>query len=169
MDNSLQAQFHRLIKVLPWLTKKAQGYVMGEFRHVVPADLDKAVQDMWEAKQTAVDASAMLISTDIAMRNLKLEHSILTGKLNNRNEKIGVLEDALVKAQQARQQSRKGSLAETLTGTSLGFAGRLCITWACVAGIPNTGLAVTTATVLCTVWSLVRGYAVRRHFNGRTV
>lgn len=167
MDNSLEAQFHRNIKLLPHVTKRMQGYIMGAFREVVPKDLDASVKQMWEAKQQTEDMQKLVLAALQDIRDLKLQNSVLTGKLNNRIEKIDVLEVSLVQAQQARQQSRKASLAETLTSTTLGFVGSLCITWACVAGISNTGLAVTTATALCTVWSIARGYHVRRFFNGR--
>lgn len=62
-------------------------------------------------------------------------------------------------------QSRKQSIIETCTNTGVGFVGSLLITWICISYINNPGAAAITSTVACTVWSLVRGYTLRRHFN----
>lgn len=62
-------------------------------------------------------------------------------------------------------QSRKDTIVEVLTGTFLGLLGSWLITYLCVQLISNKAAAVTVATALCTVWSLVRGYSVRRWFN----
>jgi hypothetical protein len=169
LDNSPQAQFHRKLKLIPHVTKRMQGYIMGAFRDCVPKDLDSSVKQMWEAKQKQVDTLVSLITANDEIRDLKLKNSILLGRLNNRCEKITVLEAALVQAQQARQQSRKASLAETLTSTSLGFLGSLGITWATLASITTVGTASLVATLGCTAWSIVRGYSVRRYFNRRSV
>ncbi len=62
-------------------------------------------------------------------------------------------------------QSKRESLIETATNTSIGYVGALVITWVCVKFIQQQELAVLAATSVCTVWSLVRGYTVRRYFN----
>lgn len=64
-------------------------------------------------------------------------------------------------------QSRKQSAVETVTGTVLGFAGSWVISYVSVMTIPHLPTAVTVATLGCTVWSLVRGYSVRRYFARR--
>lgn len=169
LDNSPQAQFHRKLKLIPHVTKRMQGYIMGAFRDCVPKDLDTAVKQMWEAKQQAQDLQTLLLDAMEDLKNAKLSNSILRGQIDNRKAQIKVLEDALVQAQQARQQSRKASLAETLTGTSLGFLGSLGITWATLASITTVGTASLVATLGCTAWSIARGYSVRRYFNRRSV
>lgn len=73
-------------------------------------------------------------------------------------------------------QSRKRSLQETVTGTSLGFFGSLAITYTvlavaellvktypALAGYEKSMVAWSTV-ILCTIWSLARGYHVRRWF-----
>lgn len=67
-------------------------------------------------------------------------------------------------------QSKRDSFIEANVSTWLGFAGSFLITLACNAWlIPVAGVFwTTTVTVaLCTVWSLVRGYSVRRYFEMR--
>lgn len=167
LNQSPEAQFHRKIKMLAPMTKRLQGQVMGMFREVMPKDLDAAVKAMWEANQNTADALEALIKAKDELRDAKLQNSVLLGRLNNRCEKVTALEAELVLARQATQQSRKASLAETLTSTSLGFLGSLGITWATLAAITTVGTASLVATVGCTAWSLVRGYTVRRYFNSR--
>lgn len=62
-------------------------------------------------------------------------------------------------------QTKSQSLREVLTNTFIGLVGSWLISYVCITNISGTGLAVTVATVLCTVWSIGRGYAVRRWFN----
>lgn len=67
-------------------------------------------------------------------------------------------------------QSRFESFIEANVGTWTGFVGSFLINLACYKwALPIMGLVATTtlATVLCTVWSLIRGYYVRRFFNAR--
>ena len=65
-------------------------------------------------------------------------------------------------------QSRRQSLAETFTNTGVGMVGSFIITLSCVTLIPGP-VACSVVTVLgCTVWSLARGYAIRRYYNGRS-
>lgn len=64
-------------------------------------------------------------------------------------------------------QSRKQSCIEVATGTGIGMVGSWLISFASYACIESLPLATTAATAGCTVWSLVRGYCVRRYFNAR--
>lgn len=68
-------------------------------------------------------------------------------------------------------QSRRDSLIETCTNTSVGMLGSFLITFAIGARREQLGLFWTSVltVAVCTVWSLVRGYYVRRRFNQRTV
>lgn len=63
-------------------------------------------------------------------------------------------------------QSKRHSAIETATNTAVGFVGSYFITFACFH-IPAADLAAKTlyATLGCTVWSLLRGYFLRRFFN----
>lgn len=65
-------------------------------------------------------------------------------------------------------QTKKQSWIETSTNTGIGFLGSWLITWVTLQYIDNIAVATTVTTVACTVWSLVRGYCVRRYFNRRT-
>jgi steroid 5-alpha reductase family enzyme len=63
-------------------------------------------------------------------------------------------------------QSKRASLVETLTGTSIGLVGSWLITYSVSICCDAPVSAKTTVIVaLCTIWSLVRGYYVRRYFN----
>jgi len=64
-------------------------------------------------------------------------------------------------------QSRAQSLKETLSNTFIGTVGSFLITWVTLHFITNIVLASAITTVLCTVWSIARGYAVRRYFNNK--
>ncbi|MNC56419.1 hypothetical protein D3C75_1060160 [compost metagenome] len=66
-------------------------------------------------------------------------------------------------------QSKRQSLIETATSTSTGFVGSWLITAACFTYIPDKWAATTATTLLCTLWSLIRGYTVRRYFNKRNM
>lgn len=63
-------------------------------------------------------------------------------------------------------QSKRHSAMETATNTAVGFVGSYFITFACFH-VPGADLATKTlyATLGCTVWSLLRGYFLRRLFN----
>jgi len=62
-------------------------------------------------------------------------------------------------------QSRRLSAIESGVNTFIGFFGSLGLTWAWLAFSPLGPAADATAiTLLCTVWSLLRGYFVRRWF-----
>lgn len=62
-------------------------------------------------------------------------------------------------------QSKRHSAIETATNTAVGFVGSYFITFGCFH--LNADLATKTlyATLGCTVWSLLRGYYLRRLFN----
>lgn len=62
-------------------------------------------------------------------------------------------------------QSKRHSALETATNTAVGFVGSYFITYGCFH--LNADLATKTlyATLGCTVWSLLRGYYLRRLFN----
>lgn len=64
-------------------------------------------------------------------------------------------------------QTRVQSVVETVTGTSLGFAGSWIICYGIFSTVDDIATATTISTVACTVWSLARGYAVRRYFARR--
>lgn len=61
-------------------------------------------------------------------------------------------------------QSRRDSMVEVLTNTAVGFVGSWIITWLSFKYVPQASVAATVSVVGCTVWSLVRGYSIRRHF-----
>lgn len=64
-------------------------------------------------------------------------------------------------------QTRIASLKESASNTMLGFLIALCINVVCVHLIEDKTTAAIVLTLSCTVASLVRGYAVRRHYNRR--
>jgi len=68
----------------------------------------------------------------------------------------------------AMKQSRLGSLIETIINTLIGFLGSVLLVWpfaAWITGIPYTGGQQFWVVVIFTVWSISRGYAVRRWVN----
>ncbi|QHZ60081.1 hypothetical protein PJKIFABJ_00145 [Pseudomonas phage PE09] len=62
-------------------------------------------------------------------------------------------------------QSKKQSLKETVSNTGIGMIGSWIITMVTFHYIKDLTLASTVATIGCTVWSIGRGYTVRRYFN----
>ncbi|ATW58255.1 hypothetical protein CNR37_00048 [Pseudomonas phage ventosus] len=64
-------------------------------------------------------------------------------------------------------QSKAQSLKETLSNTFIGTIGSFLITWVTLHFITNIVVASAVTTVLCTLWSISRGYAVRRYFNSK--
>lgn len=62
-------------------------------------------------------------------------------------------------------QSKKQSWIETLSNTGVGFVGSWIITWITLHYVKDMLTAATVATLLCTVWSIIRGYTIRRLFN----
>lgn len=65
------------------------------------------------------------------------------------------------------KQSKKQSLIEVVSNTTIGMIGSWLITMACLMVFTTPVAIATSTTVLCTCWSLIRGYAVRRHFNSK--
>ena len=65
------------------------------------------------------------------------------------------------------KQSKKQSLIETCTNTTIGMVGSWLITMGCLMLFTTPVGIATSTTILCTVWSLGRGYVVRRHFNNK--
>lgn len=64
-------------------------------------------------------------------------------------------------------QSKTQTIKEVLSGTALGMVGSWLITMGSMAMCPNPIIAATVATGGCTIWSLTRGYAIRRYFNSK--
>jgi hypothetical protein len=67
------------------------------------------------------------------------------------------------------QQTKLGSLIEACINTLIGFFGSMLLS---MVVYPAFGHSFTLAqnagiTVVFTIWSIVRGYAVRRWFNAR--
>ena len=64
-------------------------------------------------------------------------------------------------------QTRKQSLIETCTNTTIGMVGSWLITMGCLMFFTSPVGIATSTTILCTVWSVSRGYVVRRYFNNK--
>lgn len=62
-------------------------------------------------------------------------------------------------------QTKRQSWIETTVNTSVGLVGSWLITMVVIYTIDNKAVAGTLTVLLCTVWSLLRGYTVRRYFN----
>lgn len=62
-------------------------------------------------------------------------------------------------------QSKAQSLKETLTNTFVGMAGSFGITMLCLQFFSEQVVIAATTTILCTVWSIARGYTIRRYYN----
>lgn len=62
-------------------------------------------------------------------------------------------------------QTKKQSLKETLTNTFTGMLGSFAITMGCLSVFTSSFAIAASTTVLCTVWSIGRGYFIRRWFN----
>lgn len=66
-------------------------------------------------------------------------------------------------------QSPRHSLYEVLTSTFVGMIGSWLITWLAFKYVATPTMAATVSVSFCTAWSLIRGYAIRRHFAKRVV
>jgi hypothetical protein len=66
-------------------------------------------------------------------------------------------------------QTKKDSLIETSCNTLIGMVGSWLLTMACLQFFTTAVAIATSTTILCTVWSVVRGYSVRRYFNSKLV
>lgn len=64
-------------------------------------------------------------------------------------------------------QSRRQSLAETCTNTGVGMVGSFLITFVCITVITDKLVCSVVTVLACTVWSVARGYAIRRYYNRR--
>lgn len=64
-------------------------------------------------------------------------------------------------------QSKRQTIVEVLTGITIGLIGSAIITYLCLTNLDQlTAFWMTiTTTTLCTIWSLLRGYTIRRVFN----
>jgi hypothetical protein len=62
-------------------------------------------------------------------------------------------------------QSKRQSLIETISNTSIGMIGSWLITMMCLMFFTSPVGIATSTTILCTVWSVGRGYCLRRYFN----
>lgn len=64
-------------------------------------------------------------------------------------------------------QTKRQSLCDVLANTALGMVGSFLITMACLHFFTtDVGIAIST-TLLCTLWSITRGYYVRRWWNNK--
>ena len=66
-------------------------------------------------------------------------------------------------------QSKKDSIKEVVCNTTIGMIGSWLITMACLLYFTTPVSIATSTTILCTIWSVGRGYAMRRYFNNRVV
>lgn len=64
-------------------------------------------------------------------------------------------------------QTRMQSLIETAINIGIGVIGSLAITLTVNHTVNDRNLASVLTVALCTIWSIGRGYAIRRHFNGK--
>lgn len=62
-------------------------------------------------------------------------------------------------------QSKRQSLKETLTNTFVGTAGSFLITMLVLQVLQNDVAIAAVTTIMCTIWSIGRGYTIRRYFN----
>ena len=66
-------------------------------------------------------------------------------------------------------QSKRDSLMEVITNTAAGMAGSFVITYA-IYRLELPALVGSVSTVVaCTLWSVARGFYIRRRFNARAV
>lgn len=61
-------------------------------------------------------------------------------------------------------QSRRQSIVEVVTNTFVGMVGSWLIAYSTLLFVEDRVLAATITVVGCTVWSLARGYWIRRRF-----
>lgn len=70
------------------------------------------------------------------------------------------------------KQSRIDSVKEVICNTGVGMIGSWLLTMLCLMFFTTPVGIATSTTIACTVWSLGRGYVVRRYFDskaGKTV
>lgn len=66
------------------------------------------------------------------------------------------------------KQSTLESFKESIANTGFGFALSWTTVFLCITFIKDPAVAATVSCILCTVWSFIRSYAIRRYFNNRT-
>lgn len=64
-------------------------------------------------------------------------------------------------------QTRRQSIIEVCTNTAVGMVGSWVIAYACIVAFDSPAAAAASSVAGCTVWSLVRGYYIRRKFAQR--
>lgn len=64
-------------------------------------------------------------------------------------------------------QTRRQAIVEVLTGTAIGLVGSYAITYTVFIYIDDKATAAAITVFGCTVWSLVRGYVIRRRFAAK--
>jgi hypothetical protein len=64
-------------------------------------------------------------------------------------------------------QSKKDSIKEVVTSTTIGMVGSWSITMICLMFFTTPIGIATSTTIACTVFSLTRGYFIRRYFNDK--
>lgn len=65
------------------------------------------------------------------------------------------------------KQTKLQSFMETLTNTGVGMVGSWILTMICLMFFTTPVGIATSTTIACTVWSLGRGYVVRRYFDSK--
>ena len=64
-------------------------------------------------------------------------------------------------------QSKKDSIKEVVSNTTIGMIGSWILTMLCLMFFTTPVGIATSTTIACTVWSLGRGYVVRRYFDSK--
>ena len=64
-------------------------------------------------------------------------------------------------------QSKKQSFKEVIVNTFVGMAGSFGITMLCLQFFSGQVAIAASTTFLCTLWSIGRGYTIRRYFNSK--
>jgi len=69
-------------------------------------------------------------------------------------------------------QSRRHSLEEVIVGTVIGFVGSMIINYVLIPVLFGVKASVGQSflfVAVFTIWSIVRGYFVRRHYNRKAM
>ena len=66
-------------------------------------------------------------------------------------------------------QSKKGTVIEILWNTGIGIIGSWLITFTVMHFEFTPAVTATLSCVLCTIWSIFRGYSIRRYFNKKQI
>lgn len=61
-------------------------------------------------------------------------------------------------------QTRRQSAVEVVTNTFVGMAGSWLITYVTLSLVEGKATGTTVTVIGCTIWSLARGYWIRRRF-----